>query len=181
MQIVKNRPFRAIQFDKKSDKKCPINLLRLGSYQAQGEFMKVLRTIRRILALAVELWTLAVTVFFLFFAKVSFESTTASQALGGSLVVTATTSGQLPWLSQVEPFTVAVMIAFSLLLSATAFAEWRGALALAVPLSLLALIATFITGFSIGGLYFPGAAVSFLDMLLLAVEKPVSPQNRPTV
>lgn len=141
--------------------------------------MKVLRIIRRILALAVALWTLAVTVFFLFFAKASFESTTASQVLGGSLVTT-TTSGQLPWLSQVEPFTVAVMITFSLLLAATAFAEWRGALAFAIPLSLLALIATFITGFSIGGFYFPGAAVAFMDMLLLAVEKLVSRQNRPT-
>ncbi len=132
--------------------------------------MKVLRIIRRVLAVAVALWAIGVAVYFLFFAKVSFESVT-STGEPGTLPVTTTTTGQLPWVSQVEPFSIAVMISFSLLLAAAAFADWRGLLALAIPLCFLSLAAAFITGFSIGGLYFPGAAVASLGMLILALEK----------
>jgi hypothetical protein len=140
--------------------------------------MKVLRIIRRVLALAVGFWAVALTVFYLFFAKVSYESTTAT-GVPGQPSVTTTTSGQLPWLSQVGPFAVAVMLFFSLLLAAIAVAEWREAFVFAAPLTLLALVVTFITGFSIGGLYFPGAAAAFLGALLLAVEKLVSRPGRP--
>jgi uncharacterized membrane protein len=71
------------------------------------------------------------------------------------------------------------MIAFSLLLAGTSFAVWRDALGIALTLSLLALVFTFITGFSIGGLYFPGAVVAFLGTLLLAVEKLTRRPDRP--
>ncbi len=140
--------------------------------------MKVLLIVRRVLALAVALWALALFVFYLFFAKISFESTTAS-GTPGQPPVTTTTSGQFPWLTQVGPIAIVVMFAFSILLVAAAFAVWRGTLALAVPLCLIALVFTFITGFSIGGLYFPGAAAACLGTLLLAVEKIASWPERP--
>jgi hypothetical protein len=66
------------------------------------------------------------------------------------------------------------------LLAAIAWAEWREALAFAVPLTLLALVGTFITGFSIGGLYFPGAAAALLGSVLLAIEKLAGRPRRPT-
>jgi hypothetical protein len=142
--------------------------------------MKALLIIRRILALAVAIWALGVTVFFLFFARESFESTTASSTSGG-IPVTTTTSGQIPWITQAGPFSVAVMLTFSLLLATSAWALWRGALALAIPLSFLSLAAAFITGFSIGGLYFPGAAGAFLGMCFLSIEKLLSRFNRPNL
>jgi hypothetical protein len=142
--------------------------------------MKILRIIRRVLALAVGFWALGLTLFYLFFARISYESTTAT-GVPGQPPVTTTTSGQLPWLSQAGPLAVVVMLAFSLLLAGTAFALWRGALAFVIPLTLLALIGTFITGFSIGGLYFPGAAALFFGVLLLAAEKLVNRTSRPTL
>jgi hypothetical protein len=126
----------------------------------------------------VALWALALTIYFLFFAKISFESSTASQAIGGPLVTT-TTSGQLPWLSQAQPIAIALMFAFSLLLAGTAVAVWRGVLVVAAPLTLLLLVATFITGFSIGGLYFLGVVVLFLEVVLLTIEKFASRTVRP--
>jgi hypothetical protein len=71
------------------------------------------------------------------------------------------------------------MLFFSLLLAVIAVAEWRGWLWFAAPLTLLALVGTFITGFSIGGLYFPGAVAAVLGSLLLAAEKLASHPDRP--
>ena len=140
--------------------------------------MKILRIIRRVLALAIGFWALALTVFYLFFARISFESTTATE-VPGQPQVTTTTTGQLPWLSQVGPLAVAVMLLFSLLLAVIAVAEWRGGLWFSAPLTLLALVGTFITGFSIGGLYFPGAVAAALGLLLLAAQKLASRPDRP--
>jgi hypothetical protein len=140
--------------------------------------MKVLHFIRRILAVAVALWAVALAVFYIFFAKISFESTTATGVKGQPPVI-ANTSGQLPWISQAQPVAVAFMLAFSILLVIAAVGMWRGALAIALSLSLLALVFSFITGFSIGGLYFPGAVVAFLGALLLAVEKIARRSERP--
>jgi len=140
--------------------------------------MKVLLSFRRTLALAVAVWALAVAGYFLFFAKISFESITISSNQGEPPVTTRS-SGQIAWLSEAEPLSVAAMLTFSLLLSASAAAQWRGALAVAAPLSLLALVATYITGFSIGGLYFPGAAGALLGTAVLAIEKLSGRLNRP--
>jgi cation transport ATPase len=140
--------------------------------------MKVLRTIRRVLALAVGIWALALTVYFLFFARISFESTTATGVPGQS-PVTTTTSGQLSWLSQAQPISIVFMLAFSLLLMAAAAALWRSFMAISVPLTLLALVFTFISGFSIGGLYFPGAVAALLGVLLLVAEKIANRPERP--
>jgi hypothetical protein len=140
--------------------------------------MKALRIIRRVLALAVAIWALALIVFYLFFAKISFESSTAT-GLPSQPPVTVTTTGQLSWLSQAQPISVAFMLAFSILLIAAAAALWRNSLAFSVPLTLLALVFTFISGFSIGGLYFPGAVAAFLGVFLLAVGKNANRPERP--
>ena len=140
--------------------------------------MKVLRTIRRILAVAVAVWAVTVAAYYLFFAKISFESITVS-ANEGEPSATTRYSGQTAWLSEAEPISVVAMLTFSLLLAAGAVAEWRGALAIAATLSLLALVATYITGFSIGGLYFPGAIGMFLCTAVLAIEKLSRHLHRP--
>jgi hypothetical protein len=141
--------------------------------------MKILRSIRRVFAVGVALWALAVTVYFVFFAKISYESIT-STGTPGQPPVSTTATGQNAWLSQAGPVAIIVMFAFSLLLAGTAVAVWRGTLALAAPLTLVVLIVTFITGFSIGGLYFLGAAVLFLEVVLLSIEKFVGRPERPT-
>jgi hypothetical protein len=140
--------------------------------------MKVLRIVRRSLALAVAIWALALAVFYLFFATISYESTSAAGVPGQPPVIT-NSSGQIPWISQAGPVAVAFMLAFSVMLVITAIAIWRGALAVALPLSLVALVFTFITGFSIGGLYFPGAAVAFLGVILIIPQKLSDRPNRP--
>jgi hypothetical protein len=132
--------------------------------------MKLLHTIRRILALAVAIWTLAVVAYFLLFAKTSFQNVTVS-ANQGEPPVTTRNSGQTAWLSEAEPFSIVAMLALSLLLAASAVAGWRGALAVVAPFSLTALAATYITGFSIGGLFFPGAVGTFLCTAVLLIEK----------
>jgi len=132
--------------------------------------VKVLRTIRRILAVAIAVWAVTVAAYYLFFAKISFESITAS-ANEGELSATTRSSGQTAWFSEAEPLSVVAMLTFSLLLVTGAVAEWRGALAIAATLSLLALVATYLTGFSIGGLYFPGAIGMVLCSAVLAIEK----------
>jgi hypothetical protein len=139
--------------------------------------MKVLRIFRRALALAVAIWALALAVFYLFFAKISYESSSAAGVPGQPFVITNST-GQIPLISQGGPVAVAFMLAFSVMLVITAITIWRGALAVALPLSLVALVFTFITGFSIGGLYFPGAVVACLGALLIIPQTFSDRSNR---
>jgi len=140
--------------------------------------MKALRTTYRIFAVAVTVWALGVAVYFLFFAKVSFESVTVSASQGESPVTTRS-SGQAPWLSEAGPISVVAMLTFSLLLAVGAAAAWRGTLPLAAPLTLLTLVAAYVTGFTIGGLYFPAAAGLILCTTLLAIEKLSRRLSRP--
>ena len=132
--------------------------------------MKVLPTIRKVLALIVAVWAVAVEAYYLFFATSSFESVTISANEGEPSARTGS-SGQTAWLSEAEPIAVVAMFTFSLLVAAGAAASWRGKLVIATTLSLLALVATYITGFSIGGLYFPGAMGMLLCSAVLAIEK----------
>ena len=142
--------------------------------------MKVLATIRRILALVVAVWAVAIAAYYLFFAKISFQSITVS-VNEGEPSATTRYSGQTAWLSEAEPIAVVAMLIFSLLLAAGAVAGWRGALVIATTLSLLALVATYITGLSIGGLYFPGAIGMLLCTTVLAIEKRTGHLHPPAV
>jgi hypothetical protein len=140
--------------------------------------MKILSFFRRVLAVIVVFWALALTLYYLFFAKISFESI-SSTGTPGQPPVTTTTSGQTPWLLQAGPIAIVIMLTFSALLAATAGAVWRGALVVAAPLTVLLLIVTFITGFSIGGLYFLGSAVLLLEVVLLTIERLIIRTDRP--
>ncbi len=71
------------------------------------------------------------------------------------------------------------MIALSLLLAAGAIAALRGALAIAAPLSILALAATFITGFSIGVPYFPGRSSYVCRHSATSIREGIAPSNPP--
>jgi len=143
-----------------------------------GNLLNTLRIIRKSLSLLVAVWALVVAGYYLFFAKVSFETTTASSTPGNSPLST-TSSGQISWLSQVGPLPVVVMLSLSLLLIAGAVTGWRGEWVVAVAISLLALAASYITGFSIGVLYFPGAVGLFLCSVVLLVENLSKRLNRP--
>ena len=141
--------------------------------------MKVLITIRRVLAVIAAVWALAVTINFLFFARIKYESTSVTST-NGQPQVTTTSSGEYTWISSAGLVGLAIMFSFTLLLAAPAAAEWRGSLAVAAPVSILALTATFIVRYSIGGMYLPGAVVVFLGAVLLAVEKWIRKRYPPT-
>ena len=140
--------------------------------------MKALRATYRMIALATVVWALGVTSYFLFFAKISYESVTVS-ASQGEPPVTTHHSGQAPWVTEAGLVSVAAMLTFSLLLGVGAAAASRGLLAVAAPLSLLTLAGSYVTGFSIGGYYLPGAAGLFLCTALVVIEKLSRRLNRP--
>ena len=112
----------------------------------------------------------AAVIYFLFFARVSFESITIS-ANQGETAVTARSSGQQSWISTAEPMGVAVMLVLSLLLFGGALAAWRGALLPLAAISVIALIGSYITGFSIGVLYLPGALGLVICTILTGLDQ----------
>ena len=140
--------------------------------------MRTHRLIQRMSAISVAVWVVAVAAYYLFFAKISFEGTTVTGSQGEP-PITTTYSGQLPWLAEADPIAVIAMSGLSLLLAAGAVAAWRGYLAIATGLSILVLAAAYITGFSIGGLFFPGAVALSLSTLGLALEKVWAHFNHP--
>ena len=130
--------------------------------------MRVLRTINKILAIAIIVWGVAVPVYLIFFAQVSFESTTSS-ATQGEPAVTPTITGTQPWIKVAEPVSVLILLAFSALLIGGGIAVWKCALAEMIILAMLALVGSYMTGFSIGIFNLPGAIGLALATALLAV------------
>jgi hypothetical protein len=130
--------------------------------------MKTLRTINKILAIAIIVWGVAVPVYLFVFAQVSYESTTAS-AVQGEPPVTTTVSGSQPWITTAEPFSILIILIFSGVLIGGGIAIWKGALAELMILTMLALVGSYITGFSIGIFYLPGAIGLALATALSAV------------
>jgi hypothetical protein len=137
--------------------------------------MKLLHITIRILAVAVALWAVLVAVYLLFYAKVSYQGVSLS-ATQGEPPISTQYSGQQSWVSYAEPISIAIMLAFSAALVAGAIAAWRGNLLLLAGLSIFMLLASFISGFSIGGFYFPGAAGLSLCTVLVAIEKLSGPR-----
>ena len=136
---------------------------------------KLLHISIRILAIAVALWAVLVAVYFLFFATVSFQGVSVS-ANQGELPTSTQYSGEQSWVSYAEPISIAIMLAFSAALVTGAIAAWRGNLLLLAGLSILMLLASFISGFSIGGFYLPGAAGLTVCTILVAIEKLSGPR-----
>jgi len=127
--------------------------------------MNSIRIVNRILAVTTIIWGMAVPVYLFFFAQVSYESTTSS-ATQGEPAVTETVSGTLPWISAAEPVSIIVLMGLSALLIGGGIAVWKNALAEMIVLAMLAFIGSYMTGFSIGGLYMPGAIALVLATLL---------------
>jgi hypothetical protein len=142
--------------------------------------VKALQTTNRILAIAIILWGIAVPVYLLAFARVSNTSITSS-GIHGEPPTTTTVSGSQPWRSIAEPVSVMIVLAFSALLIGGGIAAWKGALAELIILTMLALVGSFMLGFSIGGLYLPGAIALALATALAAIaarlRKKKSPEN----
>jgi hypothetical protein len=142
--------------------------------------VKALQTTNRILAIAIILWGIAVPVYLLAFARVSNTSITSS-GIQGEPPTTTTVSGSQPWRSIAEPVSVMIVLAFSALLIGGGIAAWKGALAELIILTMLALVGSFMLGFSIGGLYLPGAIALALATALAAIaarlRKKKSPEN----
>jgi len=130
--------------------------------------VKALQMIIRILAIAIIVWGIAVPVYLLAFARVSVTSTTSSSSQGEA-PVTETVSGTQPWRTAAEPVSVLIVLAFSALLVGGGIAAWKGALAELIILSMLTLVGSFMLGFSVGGLYLPGAIALALAAALAAV------------
>jgi hypothetical protein len=140
--------------------------------------VKALQTTNRILAIAIIIWGIAVPVYLLAFAQVSYTSTTSS-AIQGEAPVTETKSGSQPWRSTAEPVSVLIVLAFSALLVGGGIAAWKGALAELIILTMLALVGSFMLGFSIGGLYLPGAIALALATALAAIAARLRKKNSP--
>lgn len=130
--------------------------------------MKALQMINRILAIATIVWAIAIPVYLLAFARVSYTSTTSS-ASPGEASQAQTVSGSQPWRTAAEPVSVLILLAFSALLVGGGIAAWKGALAELIILSMLALVGSFMLGFSVWGLYLPGAIALALAAALTAI------------
>ena len=130
--------------------------------------MRALRTINKILAIAIIVWGVAVPVYLIFFAQVSYASTTTS-ATQGEPAATTTVSGSQPWITAAEPVSILILLAFSGLLIGGGIAVWKRALAEMIILAMLALVGSYMTGFSIGVFFLPGAIALALATLLAVI------------
>jgi hypothetical protein len=130
--------------------------------------MKATRLLSRILAGAIVVWSIGVVIYHLAIAKVSFEGIRVSAGAGES-PTTSVFSGERSWISSVEPISVAILGGFGALLVAGGLAAWRGSLLATLAVALLTLAGSYITGFSIGGFFFPAAAGLTLCAALIGV------------
>ena len=130
--------------------------------------MKMLSRLSKVMAIAAIFWAVAVTVYLLAFATATSESVVASGIPDQSPVTTRTVQ-QVPFISYAGPTAIAAVIGFSSLLIFGAVFAWKATLLPAGVISILALIATYITGFTIGGFYFLGVVTLCVSTLLAFV------------
>jgi hypothetical protein len=132
--------------------------------------MKATRFLYRILAGAIIVWSIGVVIYHLAFAKVFFQGIWVSAGAGES-PTTSVFSGERSWISSVEPISVAILGGFGALLVAGGRAAWRGSFLPTSVVALLTLAGSYITGFSIGGFFFPAAAGLTLCAALIGVGR----------
>src|SRR5687768_6242062 len=130
--------------------------------------MKILSRLSRVIAIAVIFWAVAVAVYLLAFATATTESVEMSGALDQPPITTRTIE-RVPFVSFAGPTAIFAVIAFSSLLIFGAVVAWKAILLPAAVISILALIATYITGFTIGGFYFLGVVMLCVSTLLAVV------------
>ena len=139
--------------------------------------MKLHILLSRILAGLTALWAINITFYLLLVAQVTIQGDQMSASEGQPPVSTPI----IQHLSFAQytgiPGMVAVF-AFALLLIAGAYASWRGSLRALILLAVLALVASYVTGFSIGGAFLPGAlalavsaVINGLDLLMQHSKK----------
>ena len=132
--------------------------------------MKLLNILSKSLAAATAMWAAGIAVYFLFFAQVTIRGVNLSATTGQPPVSQAYTQYQ-NWALYNGVSGVTAVLAFALLLIAGAYTAWRGSLGALVLLTVLALVASFITGFSIGGAFLPGAFGLLASLILRFIRK----------
>jgi hypothetical protein len=135
--------------------------------------------INKILAIAVALWAVAAAVYFLGFAQTSYQGISIS-ATQGELPTSTPYSGQQSWVSSAGPIAITAVLTMSGFLVAGALAVRRGSLSGMATLAAATLAGSYVTGFSIGGLYFPGALALAIGTGLAGVEALGKRLRRPT-
>ena len=125
--------------------------------------------INRYLAIVVALWAVAAAVYFLAFAQTSFQGISISASEGEPPTKT-TFSGHQSWASTAGPTAIVAVLTMSGFLGVGALAAWRGSLSGMAVLAVVTLAGSYVTGFSIGGLYFPGALALAFGSGLACVE-----------
>ena len=128
------------------------------------------RRLARIIAAIIASWAVYCAIYLLFFATVTSHGVTSSST-PGQPEVTTTFTRQERFITMVEPFGIAFILAFSSALMAGAAAAWRGSLAATAMLAGVGLAATSVSGFSIGPLYLPGSAGLVVCTGLLGIDR----------
>ena len=120
------------------------------------------------MAIAAIFWAVAVTVYLLAFATATSESVVAS-GIPDQPPITTRTIERVPFVSFAGRTAIFAIIAFSSLLIFGAVLAWKAILLPAGVISILAFIATYITGFTIGGFYFLGVVMLCVSTLLAVI------------
>lgn len=110
------------------------------------------------------------TIYLLGFAQVTYKGVTVTGAPGQADVTTEFTRTER-FVETAGPVAILFMLAFSGVGSFGAYAAHKGWLAPAAATALLCLFGAYITGFSIGLLYFPVALALALSALVLGLGR----------
>ncbi len=130
--------------------------------------MKILSRLSRVMAIIGIIWAIAAAVYLLAFATATTESVKMSGAPDQPPVTTRTVE-QVPFVIYAGTTAIVAVILFSSLLILGAVFAWKAALLPAAIISVLSLVATYITGFTIGGFYFLGVVALCISTLLAFV------------
>jgi len=139
--------------------------------------MKVLNILTKSMAIVTAVWAAGIAIYFLFFAQVTIQGVNISATQGQP-------PASVPFVEH-QNFAlyagasgIAAVLAFALLLIAGAYTAWRGSLGALALLAVLSLVASFITGFSIGLAFLPGALALSLSTVLAGLGWLLQRSNR---
>jgi len=135
--------------------------------------MKIPSTLSKVMATITIIWAIATAVYLLAFATITVESVETS-AIPNQPAVTTRTVEHIPFSTTAGTTAIVAVIIFSSLLFLGAVFAWKATLLPAGVISVLALVATYMTGFSIGGFYFLGVVALCTSTLLalIATRRP---------
>lgn len=81
------------------------------------------------------------------------------------------TTAQVSWYQVQGWWGIAILIIFAALYSLPTYFLWRGRFVAVGVFAVLALLLTFLAGFSIGGIYLPAAIALLLGLVLLVISR----------